>query len=74
MPGFSRPDALHQFLLELVYLRRGLKRVGLAIHGQLWKLNKLSSWRGWYTIVEGIESQVRIDRPTGVLEGSDHGD
>lgn len=44
----------------------------LAVHGPLMTLNKLSSWRGGYTIVEGIESQVRVDQLV-VFEDSDDG-
>ena len=58
--GFSGPDASQQFLLELVSLERGLKRVELAIHGPLWTLNQLSSWTGGYTIFAVIESLVRV--------------
>lgn len=53
MSGFSGPDVLEQLLAELVNLRRRLKRAGLAVHRPLMTLNKLSSWRGGYTIVEG---------------------
>lgn len=62
MPGFSGPDALQQLLAELVNLRRGLKCTGLAVQGPLMTLNKLSSWRGGYTIIGGIESRARMDQ------------